>query len=253
MIIKSGSLEHQAHGFCTRVGGVSQGCYRTLNCSLGSGDDRAAVLENRRRAMCKMGLQNLGLVTCSQIHGTGVLRITETGVVGDPNASDALVTNQSGTAVGVLTADCAPVLMVDQKMGVVAAVHAGWRGALKGVVETAIGAMKDLGADKANIKAAIGPCIGPDSYEVGPEFPRQFEVSEFDISAFFKDSMRREHYLFDLGGYVEKRLEIIGVGRIDRSPVDTYKDYKNCFSFRRSRHRSEPDYGRSLSVIAACS
>ena len=251
MIIRGSILENHMHGFFTRTGGVSTGFYSSLNCGLRSGDDRASVLENRRRVMRKLGLKNGKLLTCSQVHGIGVLTISENGQQGNPMASDALVTNQPGLAIGVLTADCAPVLMADQVAGVAAAVHAGWRGAVGGVLEAATRSMEGLGANVVNIKTTIGPCIGQKSYEVGQEFVEVFRSSDFKSETFFKGASRKDHYLFDLPGYVKKRLEVAGSGQIECCGIDSYEDSDRCFSYRRSQHLSEPGYGRSLSVITA--
>lgn len=243
-------LEDHHHGFFTRTGGVSTGLYNSLNCGFGSGDARASVLENRRRVMFKLGLKDQKLLTCPQVHGIEVLTISENGQLGDPTASDALVTNQHGLAIGVLTADCAPVLMADQAAGVVAAVHAGWRGAVGGVLEAAARSMESLGAQVENIKTAIGPCIGQNSYEVGQEFLEKFRNSDCKSEKFFKNAPRQEHYLFDLAGYVKHRLEGLGIKKIECCGIDTYEEADRCFSYRRSQHLFESDYGRSLSVIA---
>ena len=253
MIITSGLLEEHPHGFFTRVGGVSVGLFSSLNCGLGSGDSRNSVLENRRRAMEKLGLQDCTLITCSQVHGIKVLTISGKGLAGELEGSDALVTDQPRVVVGVLTADCAPVLMADTKVGIVAAVHAGWRGALGGVLEATTYSMENLGGDVGNIRAAIGPCISQNSYEVGREFLERFQISSFKSASFFKDAQKKNHYLFDLEGYVAKRLEARGIRQIERCGVDTYEDSVRCFSFRRSQHLMERDYGRSLSLIAVCS
>ena len=250
MIIRGRMLETQIHGFFTRTGGVSKGFYSSLNCGLGRGDDRVLVIENRRRAMCKLGLTNGKLLTCNQIHGVEVLTISQNGQRGDPTTSDALVTDQPGLAIGVLTADCAPVLMADQVAGGVAAVHSGWRGAVGGVLEAAVLSMESLGAQVGNIKTTIGPCIGQNSYEVGQEFLARFRDSDCKSETFFKDGVRQHHYLFDLAGYVEQRLRALGVKKIECCRIDTYDDSNMCFSYRRSQHLFEPDYGRSLSAIA---
>ena len=249
MIIKSGLLEDHAHGFFTRAGGVSVGLFSSLNCGLGSGDSRDSVLENRRRAIGKLGLQDASLITCSQVHGIKVLTISKKGLTGEVEGSDALVTDQPQVVIGVLTADCAPVLMADKQAGIVAAVHAGWKGALGGVLEAATHSMETLGGDVGNIKAAIGPCISQNSYEVGQEFFERFQISGFKSTCFFKEAQKKNHYLFDLEGYVAKRLGDRGIRRIDRCGVDTYEDSGRCFSFRRSQHLMEPYYGRSISMI----
>jgi len=250
MIISSQLLNNYPHGFFTRNGGVSEGIYSSLNCGFGSGDDRALVTENRKRAMGSIGLQSLKLITCSQVHGAEVLTITKKGVLGNPKKSDALVSNRVGVAIGILTADCAPVLMADKNSGVVGAVHAGWKGALRGVLEVAANSMEQLGSRLSDIKAVIGPCISQRSYEVGPEFRAQFESSGCAVDLFFKSSPNKSHYMFDLEGYIAQRLDAVGVGRIERCGIDTYEDAGNFFSFRRSLHLLESSYGRSLSVIS---
>ena len=250
MIISSQLLSDYTHGFFTRNGGVSEGIYSSLNCGFGSGDNRALVAENRQRAMRRLGLQSLKLITCSQVHGTEVLTIANKGVLGNPEKSDALVSDRGGIAIGVLTADCAPVLMADKKSGVVGAVHAGWRGALTGVLEAAANSMERLGSHTKDIRAVIGPCISQSSYEVGPEFRARFESSGCNTDLFFKSSPNKNHYMFDLEGYIVDRMETLGVGQIERCGLDTYENADNFFSFRRSQHLLESSYGRSLSLIS---
>ncbi|MBT07328.1 MAG: polyphenol oxidase [Rhodospirillaceae bacterium] len=250
MIISSQLLSDHAHGFFTRNGGVSEGIYSSLNCGLGSGDNHELVAENRKRAMGRLGLQSLKLITCSQVHGAGVLTIANNGVLGNPEKSDALVSGQVGVAVGVLTADCAPVLMADHNSGVVGAVHAGWKGALTGVLEAAVSSMERLGSHISDIRAVIGPCISQSSYEVGPEFRARFEASGCNADLFFKRSSNKNHYMFDLEGYIVVRMEGLGIGQIERSGLDTYEDVDNFFSYRRSQHLLEGGYGRSLSLIS---
>jgi YfiH family protein len=250
MIISSQLLSDHAHGFFTRNGGVSEGIYSSLNCGFGSGDKQALVAENRKRAMERLGLQGLKLITCSQVHGIEVLTIANKGVLGDPEKSDALVSDQVGVAIGVLTADCAPVLMADKNSGVVGAVHAGWKGALGGVLEAAANSMERLGSHVRDISVVIGPCISQSSYEVGPEFRARFEASGCNTKLFFKSSPKQNHYMFDLEGYIADRMEVFGVGQIERCGLDTYEDANNFFSFRRSQHLLESSYGRSLSLIS---
>lgn len=250
MIVSSQLLSDHPHGFFTRNGGVSEGIYSSLNCGFGSGDHRTLVIENRKRAMARLGTQSRNLVTCSQVHGVDVLTIVGKGIRGNPEQSDALVSNQAGIVVGVLTADCAPVLMADKKAGVVAAVHAGWKGALRGVLEAATVSMEQLGSHLRDIRVAVGPCISQCSYEVGPEFKARFESSGRGANLFFKNAPNKNHYLFDLEGYVANRLETLGVSHVERCGLDTYEDVGNFFSFRRSRHLLESGYGRSLSVIS---
>ncbi len=232
-----------AHGFFTRRGGVSDGLYASLNCGPGSGDKPAHVAENRARAAAALGLEDLH--TCYQVHGTRVVTVdgetTETG-----READALVTRARGIALGVLTADCAPVLLHDPANGVIGAAHAGWRGALSGVVEETVAAMETLGAARATTAAAVGPCIAQASYEVGPDFPDAFR----DGDRFFVPAPRAGHWQFDLPGYVMARLARLGIGEAVASGHDTYDEEEDFFSYRRSCHRGEKDYGRCLSAIA---
>ena len=232
-----------AHGFFSRRGGVSTGQYDSLNCGPGSGDEAAHVAENRRRAAAALGLDVLR--TCYQVHGTRVVTVeddaTETRV-----EADALVSRARGIALGVLTADCAPVLFHDPAAGVIGAAHAGWRGALAGVVEETVAAMEALGAARNSLRAVVGPCIAQASYEVGPDFPEAFR----DGNAFFEAGLRAGHWQFDLPGYVMARLARLGIGEAVALGHDTYDDEERFFSYRRSCHRGENDYGRCLSAIA---
>lgn len=249
MIRSSGLLDRVNglnHAFFTRFGGVSTGVYRSLNCGHGSGDQRVAVIENRRRAMKRIGLPPNMLMTCNQVHGTHVAyaKTTNKGV-----EADGLVTDQPGLAIGVLTADCAPVIFADVNSSVVGVVHAGWRGALAGVIDAGVESMVKLGAQAKFIRAAIGPCIGAKSYEVGPEFVRRFTKHDPCYEQFFKPASRLKHSLFDLSGFVEMRIKACGIERIDCCSVDSYAEEQHFFSFRRSQHLGEADYGRALSVV----
>lgn len=193
------------HGFFTREGGVSSGIFASLNCSLGSGDDVTKVAENRRIALAELGLGPDRLVICHQVHGADVVVVDQPWRHENRPRADAMVTKRRGTALGILTADCAPVLFADDQAGIVAAAHAGWRGALSGVVEATIAAMLREGASLPRIKAAVGPCIGFSSYEVGAEFPAPFLAQSADNAKFFRDAAREHHHLFDLGSYVRTR------------------------------------------------
>ena len=231
-----------AHGFFSRRGGVSEGLYASLNCGPGSNDDAGHVAENRRRATAALGLEDLR--TCYQVHGTRV-------VVVDDKASetrveaDGLVSRARGIALGVLTADCAPVLFRDPVAEVIGATHAGWRGALSGVVEETVAAMESLGAARNSLTAVVGPCIAQVSYEVGPDFPEAFG----DNDQFFEAGPRAGHWQFDLPGYVVARHARLGIGEAVALGHDTYDDEERFFSYRRSCHRGEKDYGRCLSAI----
>jgi len=237
------------HGFFTREGGVSAGLYASLNCGPGSKDDAALVAENRARAMALLDLQASALVTNYQVHSPDVVVVEAPFAAGQQPKADALVTNRPGLALGILTADCAPVLLADRKGAVIGAAHAGWRGALGGVLDNTLDAMERLGAKRKAVVAAIGPCIGHRSYEVGPEFPAPFLAEDGDNSTFFAEAPRPGHYLFDLPGYIARRLAKLGVVDVTRVPADTVRDEARFFSYRRATLRHEPDYGRQLSAI----
>ncbi len=236
------------HGFFTRQGGVSTGIYAALNCGLGSRDDAEAVRENRSRAMAAMALPADALQTAYQVHGTTVLGIEASG----PNReeADAMVTDLRGVALGILTADCAPVLFADAGAGVIGAAHAGWRGALAGVLASTVEAMEALGAARARIAAAVGPCIGRASYEVGPDFAAPFAAEDAENKQWFSapNAAGRPH--FDLEGYVASKLDALGLASVSVSGADTCADPARYFSYRRSFIAGEPDYGRALSSIA---
>ena len=237
------------HAFFTRRGGVSTGIYHSLNCGLGSGDDPAAVRANRTRAMAALDLPADALFTCHQHHSAKVAVIDAGAVPLEAPRVDALVTTSAGLALGIVTADCGPVLFADTRDRVIGAAHAGWRGALDGVLEATVDAMIEQGARADNIAVAIGPMIGPNSYEVGPEFPAPFLEQETGNGAFFKAAAREGHFMFDLPGYIGARLARLGLGDILRLDSDTCHDEANFFSYRRSQHQGEPDYGRMLSTI----
>ncbi len=244
-----GGLDGVRHAFFTRAGGVSQGLYTSLNIGFGSSDEDANVAANRARAMAQLGLRPEALVTIDQVHGTDV---AEAKVPWQPQSApraDAIITAAPGIALGIQTADCAPILLADATAGVIGAVHAGWRGALAGIVEAAVTAMAGLGADAATTHAAIGPCIGQDSYQVGPEFPAPFMAKDPDNVRFFKDD-GAGRWRFDLPGYLAADLQAQGVGHIERTAHDTCRDQEHFFSYRRSILNGEEDYGRGLSAIA---
>ena len=238
------------HGFFTREGGVSSGIFASLNCGLGSSDDPAHVQENRRRAMAALGLAADRLATVFQVHSAAVATAEAVWPLSERPRADALVTRRPGIALGILTADCAPVLFADTVAGVIGAAHAGWRGALSGVLEATVAAMAALGAEHRRIAAGIGPAIQQASYEVGPEFPAPFLAEDPSNAAFFRAAPRAGHFHFDLTGYAARKLERLGLSRIERAPGDTAADAARFFSYRRSCLRQEPDYGRALSAIA---
>lgn len=244
---------HIRHGFFGRVGGKSRGIYDSLNCGLGSGDDPAAVNENRGRVAENIGVKAEKLVTLHQVHSADCVRVTAPWKPEDRPKADALVTDVPGIAIAVLTADCAPVLFAGRKADgspVVGAAHAGWGGAIGGVLEATVKAMADMGADPAQIRAAIGPCIGPDSYEVGVDFRTRFLAQDAENAEFFVPATREGHLMFDLPAYVRRRLKLAGVGFVGGRGIDTCFNEEDYFSYRRSTHRAEPDYGRQASVIA---
>jgi len=239
-----------AHGFFGRGGGVSTGLYASLNCGPGSKDDPAAVAENRARAMAALGLPADRLTTGWQVHGAEVAVVTEPVAVDRRPKVDGLVTNRPGLALGILTADCVPVLLADREAGVIGALHAGWKGALAGIVAATVEAMQRLGARRERIAAAIGPAIRQDSYEVGLDLMRTFNEADPTNIRFFAPSMRARHFQFDLPGYVAARLALAGVERVEDTSADTRDDPARFFSYRRTTLAGEPDYGRQLSVIA---
>jgi YfiH family protein len=241
------SLTGISHGFFTRHGGVSRGIYASLNCGIGSRDDPATVRDNRERVTSHLGARDL--VSVYQVHGTAALVVSEPWPAGERPKADAMVTATPGIALGVLTADCAPVLFADPQAGVIAAAHAGWRGALSGIVEAAVEAMVVLGARRDRILAAVGPCIGPDAYEVGPEFKAEFLDRDGASAGFFTPPGVNGRPHFDLSGYVAHRLRRSGIGDAAHLGVCTYAHTEDFFSYRRTRARQEPDYGRQISAI----
>lgn len=236
------------HAFFTRQGGVSEGLYASLNVGRGSGDDPGHVAENRARAAAALGRTTRELSTCYQIHSAHPI-VTDAPLGDARPEGDAVVTRTPGVLCGALAADCAPVLLADPEARVVAAVHAGWRGALAGVVEAAVAAMASLGASPARISAAVGPCIGPASYEVGLDFLGAFVAADASHARFFSPGAAAEKRLFDLPGFVLSRLAAAGVPRAEWIGCDTYPDAGRFFSNRRAVHRGERDYGRLLSAI----
>ena len=236
------------HAFFTRQGGVSTGVYESLNLGRGSGDDPAAVAENRARAAAHLGVAPAALLGCHQIH-SAVAHLAETPWGDHRPEGDAIVTSRPGLACGALAADCAPVLLADMEAGVVGAAHAGWKGALGGVVRAAVKAMGTRGARPPRIVAAVGPCIGPASYEVGPEFLARF-VAEAPWSArFFEESAAEGRQMFDLPGFVLEQLRRSGVEQAEWVGRDTFVDEALFFSNRRAVLRGERDYGRLMAAI----
>lgn len=237
------------HGFFTREGGVSGGVYAGLNGGLGSRDDPAHIRENRRRMAERLGVSPENFLSVHQTHSPDA--IVATGPWPDPARpkADAMVTTSEGIALGVTTADCAPILFADARARVIGAAHAGWKGALTGVLESTIDAMEKLGAERGGMVAAIGPLIRQQSYEVGQEFVERFIEADAENAMFFLPGARNGHSMFDLAGYIRRRLENAGVLMIDDLGVDTYSDAR-FYSYRRSVHRGETDYGRLVHAIA---
>ncbi|HYD06756.1 MAG TPA: peptidoglycan editing factor PgeF [Reyranella sp.] len=243
-------LDGVAHRFFTRRGGVSGGLYSSLNCGYGSGDSPDNVRENRRRAAETFGRSEPELLTLHQIHSTEVLTVgAERWTSPGAPKADGLVTDRPGVVLGVMAADCAPVLLADSRTRVIGACHAGWRGALAGVVEATLAAMEKLGARREQVRAAVGPCIGATSYEVGPEFPAPFLEQDAANEAFFRTAPRAGHFLFDLAGYLTHRVGKTGVA-IEATGHDTLTATDDFFSYRRNTLQGVRDYGRGLSAIA---
>ncbi len=238
------------HAFFTREGGVSEGLFASLNCGLGSGDAPDKVETNRARAMNCLDLSVESLVTSYQVHSPTVVEVERAWRREDAPKADALVTRIAGLALGVLTADCAPILLADREARVIGAAHAGWRGAIAGVLEATVAAMTRLGADPQRIVAGIGPCIGQRSYEVGPEFPALFIADDPANASLFVVSRNDGRFMFDLREFVARRLRGLGLRRVHEVPVDTCSEEQRFFSYRRACLRGERDYGRGLSAIA---
>jgi polyphenol oxidase len=237
------------HGFFTRQGGVSTGIYASLNCGPGSRDDAANVAENRARVAELLGAEPSRLLTVFQKHSAEAVITEKPWKDGKVPEADAIVTAKPGLAIGVLTADCAPVLLCDREAGVIGAAHAGWKGALAGVVEATVKAMTKLGASPQRITAAIGPSISQEAYEVGQDFVQQFVADEPESSAFFITHEGTGEPHFDLPAYVGERLARAGVGAIADLGFCTYCEETRLFSYRRSQHHGEHDYGRQISAI----
>jgi YfiH family protein len=238
------------HAFFTREGGVSEGLFASMNCGFGSGDDLEKVVRNRAIAADALGLADDRLITCYQIHSATVLTVETPWRREDSPRADGMVTARPGIALGVLAADCAPVLFADAEAEVIGAAHGGWRGALTGVMEATVAAMTALGARADRIHAGIGPCIAQASYEVGPEFPGRFAEVDAASGAFFVPAARPEHFRFDLPGYIAHRLGRLGLGAVGDSACDTVADPARFFSYRRACLTGERDYGRALAAIA---
>jgi purine-nucleoside/S-methyl-5'-thioadenosine phosphorylase / adenosine deaminase len=247
-VLRSRAIEGVRHGFLGRRGGVSEGVCAGLNVGLGSSDDRDSIRENRRRAVAAVA-PGSKLVTLHQVHSAEAIHVTCPYADDERPRADAMVSDRPGLLLGILTADCAPILLADREAGVVAAAHAGWKGAIGGVVEAAVAGMERLGASRARIAAAVGPCIARRSYEVDEAFLRRFAEADPEHERFFTLG-RDGHHQFDLEGFVLSRLAASGLTRIEALGEDTYSQSDRFFSYRRATHRGEADYGRQISLIA---
>jgi YfiH family protein len=247
---KTLALRGVRHGFFTREGGVSGGLYKSLNGGLGSRDDTAQVAENRARMAATLGVEAHCLLTAYQTHSPDVVVVETPWPAEARPRADAIVTRVPGLGIGVTTADCGPILFVDPEAHVIGAAHAGWRGALGGVVEATVASMEQLGANRSHIHAAVGPMIRQHNYEVGPDLISRFTAQDSASERFFVAAPRNGHALFDLAGYIGTRLTRAGIQQIEDLGLCTYADPGRFFSFRRSTHRAEADYGRHVNAIA---
>lgn len=244
-----GTLNGLRHAFFTRAGGVSEGIYDGLNCGFGSKDNKTSVAENRRRAAAMLDLPSERLLTVFQTHSPDAVIVETPWSPEDSPRADAMVTAVPGLALGVLAADCGPVLFADPDAGVVGAAHAGWKGALTGVLESTLEAMESLGAKRSSVHAVVGPCIAQASYEVGQDFADRFTAEDPRNADFFRIPAAAERPHFDLSGYIAHRLQASGIQEHYVLGQDTYAEEELFYSYRRATHRGEPDYGRGLSAI----
>ncbi|MDP6345828.1 MAG: peptidoglycan editing factor PgeF [Alphaproteobacteria bacterium] len=242
--------DNLAHGFFTREGGVSRGLHAGLNCGYGSADERAAVARNRAMVAANLAVADAHLLTTHQTHGTDVIIVSEAWAPGAAPRADGMVSRQPGIALGILTADCAPVLFADAAAGVVGAAHAGWRGALSGILEATVRTMAELGAAPARITAAIGPTIAQGSYQVGAEFHQAFVAADARHARYFAPSSEAGRWQFDLPAFVADRLAALSLAAVVDLARDTYDETAKLYSYRRATHRGEDDYGRQISAIA---
>lgn len=233
------------HAFMTRQGGVSSGLFDSLNAAMEKQDRLEDVLENRRRIATHIGGNIKNLVTARQIHSNKVIVVDQPWDHADRQEGDALITTQPNIIIAVITADCVPILLSDPKAGIVAAVHAGWKGAISDIIKNTVSTMVDLGASLPNIHAGIGPCIWQDSYEVDHQFYENLP----DYARFFKAASKADHWMFDLPGFVKQKLQDTGIASYTPSPADTYTNETDFFSNRRRFHRNEPHFGCMMSCI----
>jgi YfiH family protein len=238
------------HGFFTRLGGVSEGLYSSLNGGQGSSDHPGRVRENRGRMADALGVPRDRLVSCYQVHSPDVVVVREPRTRETAPKADAMVTAEPGLALGVSTADCGPVLFADPEARIVGAAHSGWKGAIGGVLERTLEAMEQLGARRGSVTAVLGPTISQAAYEVGPDFIDRFLTADPAHDRFFRPAGRPDHAMFDLPGFIVSRLVAAGAGRVEALGLCTYSDEERFFSYRRGTHRGEPDYGRLIHAIA---
>ncbi len=238
-----------SHGFFTRAGGVSDGLYASLNCGLGSRDDATLVSENRSRIAAALGAAPGSVITPHQVHSATAVIAERPWTRETMPKADAIVTRTRGLVIGILTADCAPVLLADPEAGVVAAAHAGWRGALGGVLAETVATMERLGARRGRIRAVVGPCINQPAYEVGPDFESTFVTAAAEHARFFERPHASSRPHFDLPRFVAETLAALELDTVEMQSLCTYEDESRFFSYRRATHRQEPDYGRQISAI----
>lgn len=238
------------HAFFTRQGGVSTGVYASLNGGVGSNDDPQAVAENRRRMAETLGVAPTHFLVPFQIHSAEAIAVSAPWAADARPRCDGLVTATPGIGLGVTGADCGVLLFSDAHAGVIGACHSGWKGALTGIIEATVAAMTELGASRQNIRAALGPTIGQKSYEVGPEFLALFVTADEANRRFFAPSPRGGHAFFNLPGFIAQRMEEAKIGTFEDLALDTYADEARFFSYRRTTHRKEPDYGRLVAGIS---
>jgi polyphenol oxidase len=250
-MIEFDELKHPkiAHGFFGRQGGYSKGIFASLNCGLGSGDDRAIVVRNREVVAKALGGTEPQIVTTYQVHSADAIVVTKPWKHDERPKVDGMVTNVPGLILGTLTADCGPVLFADRRAGVIGCAHAGWKGALTGITDATVVKMEELGAKRDNIVAVLGPTISKIAYEVGPEFFQHFIDASSRNKIYFTESVRREHHMFDLPTYLTDRMRAFDIGMVIDSALCTYTRKEEYFSYRRATHAQEKDYGRQIAAI----
>jgi YfiH family protein len=250
-MIETRELKHPgvAHGFFGRQGGHSRGIFASLNCGLGSGDDRETVLRNREVVAKALGGREPQIVTTHQVHSAEAVVVTKPWPHDERPKVDGMVTKVPGLILGSLTADCGPVLFSDHRAGVIGCAHAGWKGALTGVTDSTVLKMEELGAKRENIVAVLGPTISKAAYEVGPEFIQRFVDASAGNKIYFTDSVKKGHYMFDLPAYLSVRMKSFGIGTVIDCGRCTYTRAEEYFSYRRATHAHEQDYGRQIAAI----